>query len=52
MTTLYFLSGECLATEVEGNNLIGGLRGREGASGEGETCELTLGISVEEGTDL
>ena len=42
MTTLYFLSGECLANEGEGNDLIRGLTGRMGASGEGKTCELTL----------
>ena len=42
MTTLYFLSGECLATEVEGNDLIRGLTDRKGASGEGKTCELAL----------
>ena len=46
MKTLFFLSGECLATEVEGSDLIRGLTGRERASVGGETCELTLGISV------
>ena len=52
MTTLYFLSGECLATEVEGKDLAIGSAGREEVAGGGETCELTLGIFVEEGTDL
>ena len=42
MATLYFLSGECLATGVDGNNLIEGFRGRGGASGERKTCELLL----------
>ena len=52
MTALYFLSGECQATEVEGRDLATGLAGTEEVAGGGETSELTLGIFVEEGTNL
>ena len=44
--TLYFLSNECLGTEVEGGDLTGGQTDENGVCGEGETCELMWGVSA------
>ena len=52
MTTLYFLSGGCLATEVDDSDLIRGLTGEREFLIEERLVSRHWGFLLEEGTDL